>query len=437
MINIIGSSLAALISVIKLSETNEVTWRKTNKRVGGHFAGLDLNKIPFDIGMVVNEPYSTKFSHTAKPRIPARQSGLPYVSMVYKFLDSIGMEFKDIDILTFYNHSLLKDYLIADNLEFLLEIPEYQREILSQECSSFIGFASDAHPKFKLTNPIYQTWSYDAIMEATTPRFFFEEFIYPWLSKMHRNIQAIVPAIEHRAIWAPIYYPETIMQVLSRDIEANLLERKFIVPKDQTVNQFIKELQSKVRERPQVLEDDSNNNNLRLFLKKSDDENYFFGTPGELNSILNSNINIPVAAKSRNIILVYGKFDEFINIEQVINIVDQEFDAYRVTFRSLIQENDQISIFSIEFGDNTPELYDFNFNILKFFAMIKIDMPFQILKVQKAQVPIFDVAHCELRQNMYHDATSLLDSHGIYGSVIDFRSSSFNDQVLLGLWNYE
>jgi len=435
MINIIGSSLAALISVIKLSETNEVIWRKTNKRVGGHFAGLDLNKIPFDIGMVVNEPYSTTFSHNTKPRIPTRQSGLPYVSMVYEFLDSIGMEFKDIDIQTFYNHSLLKDYLIADNLEFLLEIPEIHRKILTQECSFFLGLSSEAHPKFKLTNPIYQTQSYDAIMEATTPRFFYEEFIYPWLSKMHRNIQAIVPAIEHRAIWAPIYYPETIMQVLSRDIEANLLERKFIVPKGKTVNQITKELQSKVRERSQISVEDSDNNDVNLFFKESD-ENYFFGTPGELNSILNSNISIPVTAQSRNIILVYGKFDEFINIEQVINIVDEEFDAYRVTFRSLIHETDQISTFCMEFGDNTPELYDFNFNILKFFATINIDMPFQILKVQNAQVPIFDVAHCELRQNIYYDAASLLDSHGMYGSIIDFRSSSFNDQVLLGLWDY-
>ena len=62
---------------------------------------------------------------------------------------------------------------------------------------------------------------------------------------------------------------------------------------------------------------------------------------------------------------------------------------------------------------------------------------FEILEIKKVKLPIFDVGHCRLREEMYAASSSFLLSHGIKGSLVDFRSSSFNDQVLLGLWDYE
>ena len=77
MITVVGSSLAALISVMFNAEKSAVTWIRANNKVGGHFAGVDIADVPFDIGMVVNEPYTSKGVTICEPELPTRQNGLP------------------------------------------------------------------------------------------------------------------------------------------------------------------------------------------------------------------------------------------------------------------------------------------------------------------------------------------------------------------------
>ena len=49
---IFGSSLSALISVIELSSTENVTWIQNSKLIGGHFSGITLGNLKLDVGMV-------------------------------------------------------------------------------------------------------------------------------------------------------------------------------------------------------------------------------------------------------------------------------------------------------------------------------------------------------------------------------------------------
>ena len=436
MITVVGSSLAALISVMFNAEKSAVTWIRANNKVGGHFAGVDIADVPFDIGMVVNEPYTSKGVTICEPELPTRQNGLPYVSMIFDYLSNVGLQFKTIEAFALKNHKLFKDYLIADNLEALLEPPEFQKVLITKQCIEKEMHIGDVHPKFKVSNPLYRDLNFREILQCVSSECFAEEFIYSWLSKMHNGIESIIPGIEHRAIWAPMYYPETIRKVLSNEIPPDLFTREFIVPTNQSLNMIVKDFQKKVTENPRIkvinLEDSSSYD-----FKDDSSEKYFFGSPAELKTILRSTIDIPSSKRSREISLVFGKFNRFIDFEKVINIVDREYEAYRVTFRSLINDNRENSIFTLEFGENIQDSYNFDSNISKLFTSLDINEEFQILKVIKTSVPIYDVQHCKLRDKLYEDSSTFLTSQGINGSIIDYRSASFNDQVLLGLWHYE
>jgi hypothetical protein len=293
------------------------------------------------------------------------------------------------------------------------------------------------HPKYKLTNPMYRDLNYRQILQNISSDFFVDEFIYSWLFKMHNGIESSIPAIEHRAIWAPMYYPETIRKVLNNEISPDSLAREFIVPTNQSLNMIVKDFLKIISENPRVRVIHLEDLESTYTFKKDLNEKYFFGSPSELRTMLGSNISIPTAKNFREISLVFGRFDRFIDFEKVINIVDPEHKAYRVTFRTLINENDQGSIFTLEFGDNVQDSYDFDLSTSKLFNCLNIAEPFKVLKILKTNVPIYDVEHCKLRDQLYEDASSFLMSEEINGCLIDYRSASFNDQFLLGLWNYE
>ena len=169
----------------------------------------------------------------------------------------------------------------------------------------------------------------------------------------------------------------------------------------------------KVKRIPNVTEVVIENNSYDF--QKSDrfGEKFFFGSPTELNTYFNAPLQIPIASKFREVRLVNGLFSSFIDVEKVINIVDIEFESYRVTLRSLFHKNRKISIFSMEFGEGVSDSFDFSANIASLFSSLGINTSFEILEIKKVKLPIFDVGHCRLREEMYAASSSFLLSHGI------------------------
>jgi hypothetical protein len=433
---VFGSSLAALVAVSKLSEDSQVIWVKPNQSVGGHFAGVEVDGIFFDLGMVINEPYSLPAKNRQiGDRPPAKTERVSYVHMNFSWLESIGIEFEPISIFIYFKGVQYPDFMISDNLEILLSFSNAEKEKMLEELTNIINSINTLHPSTKNNSEFYIQNSYSTVLSKSSSSKITQLLIDPWLNKMKKNLSQMIPAIEHRSIWAPLYYPETILAVLSEEIQPNSLERPFWVPKNRSINQLIREIQSGFESKIEIISND--NNQLDSLLKNTlFSKKYFYGSSKDYLQMKNLTSEELVLNK-RSISLVIGTFNSEIPINRVINFIDEDILAYRITLRTLLGSSITCHTFVIEFGEAGELLSDSVLSemTLSIFPKIGISGTIKVRKILKTTLPIIDSDFLLQKNKDNALQTEELRKDGWLGSIIDFGSSSFNDQVLLGLWD--
>ena len=435
---VVGSTLAALISVARISKFSPVTWIKPTDLIGGYFAGLDIDNIPFDAGMVINEPYTIPVLNPEKGELfPQKADRVSYVHLVFNWLKLNRIEFVPIDIFTFFRGKLYRDFFIADNLEVLSGFSGAEKDIFYKELTDIALEFEEYHPSRKNTSEFYNTKSYREILSVTSSSLITELLIQPWLDKMMKNVSEIVPAIEHRSIWAPLYYSETLVNFMSGKISADLLERPFCVPKYKSVNQLIREIQAGLD--GEINSIFANKDELRnLISQESITDKYFFGSQKDYAALIGNSIG-GVQVKSREITILFGLLESKHRVDEVINFVDSDILAYRLTLRNIKVDSRNIQTFVLEFGEGFSDVSD-SFLIdhtSSIFPRIGKVGTVVIKKVLRTKVPIVTN---EFRIHKLGEMTLSnqdLRKNGWMGSIVDFGSSAFNDQCLLGLWTFD
>jgi hypothetical protein len=435
---IVGSTLAALISVARISKTSPVKWVKPTESIGGYFAGLNFDNIPFDAGMVINEPYSVPVLNPTKgDSFPERADRVSYVHLVFNWLKSNGIEFVPIDIFTFFRGKLYPDFFIADNLEVLSSFSISEKNTSLKELSDIALEFEEYHPSRKNKSEVYNTKSYREILTLTSSPLITELLIQPWLDKMMKNVSEFVPAIEHRSIWAPLYYSETLLNFMSGKISADLLKRPFWVPKLKSVNQLVKEIETGINGHVEAIFADKDELH-NLINKDSITHKYFFGSQKDYAVLIgNSSDGEPI--KSREITLLFGLFECENQVDEVINFVDSEILAYRLTLRNIRVDSRNMQTFVLEFGEGCSSFSD-SFLIShasSIFPLIGKVGTMAIKKVLRTKVPIVTNKFRIEKLDELTLSHQYLSENGWIGSIVDFGSSAFNDQCLLGLWNFD
>ncbi|GAA4465518.1 hypothetical protein GCM10023093_17870 [Nemorincola caseinilytica] len=228
-----GNNVGALVAAIELATTNKVLLVNPIPNWGAHFAGTTINGHLFDIGMNYFE--FTGFHQTSGDLmsydVTRRNDSARFFHLVRQYFES------RIDICEvpapqcFVDGLYAGDIVIANELKVLKLLPAEARDRMRTELQAIVAaglFALHASRK-KLDEALFLATDYRTVSVSNHGQTFHDLFIEPLCRKIFNMSSADMPAIFHRIPWAPLFYPETLLDILNGG-EAKLSDTPFHYP---------------------------------------------------------------------------------------------------------------------------------------------------------------------------------------------------------------
>lgn len=242
----VGNGLAVLIAAVEQARRGRPVTLLTDARApGGHFVGLQADGSEFDIGMVMLEQHRpaqpcgdlrsyapavrndwTRFGHLAarwlNAQQPLRRVPTPQVLVEGRF------------------HP---DYLIADRLDAFVHAEVDAPLPLPRE--------DERHAAHKLRGRAYDTLRYAEAARANHGEALHARYIEPFVRKLAGVGSEDLLARQHRAVWAPLFYPETLRRARDGDAAA-LAEYPFWTTASGCVATLVRALQDELAAHPRA-----------------------------------------------------------------------------------------------------------------------------------------------------------------------------------------
>ena len=431
---IFGVSLAALVAVLELSKSEEVIWVQTGPRVAGHFMGIQIQETNVDLGMVALEPHNAGSNQkTFTEVLPIRQAGIPFVHLGFEWLKACGEEFQEIPVSISMFRKKLPDFLIADDLSVLRFLDLNTQQVILSQIQNILDGAKleTLHPKNKNSSEAFIDLSLRDVLIATVGIQFYESLFQPWFSKFSSKLADFLPARDHRTAWVPMFYPETIKSAFTEVFPADFLSRAFVVPKNSSVAALVSRLTDKV-------------DKSRVTLMTLDD----FTEPPSSGDVILTNTSEVMNLFSQeyegtyfsqfeiSITVLVLLYNEIVSQDFILNLVDDADEAYRICSRNISSEGHK-SVVTLEFGEGFENKTDEEMVAIGHPLLLNLGIPETYssykLKRVKLKVP-YGLSRKKVELDR-HSAHQLMISNKVFGFPIDFGSSAFNDQILLGLWS--
>lgn len=235
-ITLVGNNLAMLVAASELARRGRrVTLFSDGRPLGAHFAGITVQGLDFDIGMVMLEQV-----RSATPCADLRQyrSGVRNDWTRFGHLAAGWME----------SHQALRrvptpecrvlgrvvpDYLIANRLDVFAHAP-----IPGPDA---VALHDPRHPAHKVQGAAYDTLSYAQAAELNHGGPLHARYIEPFVRKLMGVGSADFLARYHRAAWAPLFFPETLRAALLGQ-PTGLTEYPFWMPRSGFAGQLVRDL---------------------------------------------------------------------------------------------------------------------------------------------------------------------------------------------------
>jgi len=438
-INIIGSSLSALIAVLKISETSKVNWVLGDNRVGGHFAGLKSHDQFFDLGMVLLEPFETYSG--IEPDLstymkPIRHNSRELVPFAFSWLEKKGFIFDEVEIKTFFQNDLISDFYIGDSLNLLSNLSIATKAQIMEEIN-FLGISSDSdlHPVNKLTSNEYKSKTFKNLTELVLGKTYLNEVILPWANMFFPEISSYISAVEHRAAWLPMYYPESIKEALGNPQNvSNIPAKKFVAPRLKSVSQLVADLKDLCLTNPRV----TVVNQASFNLHSQQNASIFLGNESELSQIIDTSkseittkLDQGKIHNSEISILIFHAVTTDLN-EFTINVCDDPRSIYRISKR--IIDSKLNTRLSIEIGNT--ERTEESVLIAAGFVGVNtfVNGDFEFVKLVRTKFKVGDPVNIEFKKNSRTLLENQMREASLAGEIQGSHNSAFNDQLCLGLW---
>jgi len=436
-VTIIGSSLAALVAVTRISEKSDVTWVQTSSKIGGHFSGIELDGSMRDAGMVLLEPFEEfdgtipDFSAFEKESRHDVRSVIPFA---FNWLQEYGIEFTPAKVFTNYNGELFQDFYIKDSLDLIRALPDEVKKEIARDIEELNK--SDAlalHPRNKLNSTVFEEMSYENVVRRTLGPTFLREIISPWADSFSRDYAVSVAAIEHRSTWLPMYFPESISNALSgqrNDFEK--YEKEFVVPHGISVGAAIAHLSKLTSQNPRV----SVLNSIEYDLGIDENSKIFLGVPSDATSLGIERARTSNTLQERTDIAV-ALFDSFDSMDahlkdSTVNIHNSPVSMYRYSIREIHLPSKHFE-FAFEFG-NCGDVSD---DEIEKFSVEQIsplfEAPIIFKKVIRAKFSFTSPDSLLIDRHYINQIDSELGDLGIAGFTVGPYNSAFNDQLCQGI----
>lgn len=434
---VVGSSLAAIVAVLQLSNNDRVTWVQTSGPLGGHFGGKPLGNTQIDLGMVALEPYATtSMSRGDFDSPPLRQDGLGLVDRVFEWLKEYSETFTPIQVKTLFRKESIDDYLIRDHLGvFSLfsveEINRIRQELTDNQKRN--NENPNLHPRNKTSNDEFLSTSIKDFMISSLGTYLYTELFEPWLNKFNDEASSLLPSRDHRSVWLPLFYPETVLAHFDEPyLPGDSIQRPFVVPERSSISNLVLRLSEVIKLR--------NVDVVKDIIKETsfDPGTLFFTSTANTAQLLNIEIDTSYPEQLVcPIQIVSFLLPQQVDDDLIVNFADNEIGPYRITLRKVdIEKDEPRTMASLEYGKDFTSATDdeLEFNAKSFLTGFGIDDFAGNIEISRIGLK-FPYGNSRIRvernRNIMYDA---LKQGGFLGYPIDFGSSSFNDQVLLGLW---
>lgn len=342
---IVGNCLAALVAAVELGKAGISTALFSNgKRWGGHFAGIDLNGVHYDLGMSVVELSSGRIE-----RDPSYESYDPSVrNDVGRFFGHLQVYVNSLVPLNnlntpecFFRGAFSEDFILCNSFDLLSHFSESEKALIADQICE--RNSSDVlHASNKVTQQhLHSRVSYKESSYFNHGQYLHNEVLEPFVLKITARGSENVSSILHRRIWVPLYYPETILQALQG---LSPLESKTDIsyPKGGSFAAFAAALLGELKSyRCVTIYEDPIAELLidsgRLFTSKGDQiyfQNLAWGAPiNDLRTLINAspfpNPKMDRTSLAFDFLLV--KASDLRRRITIVFVIDEQFSCFRVT----------------------------------------------------------------------------------------------------------
>ena len=248
----------------------------------------------------------------------------------------------------YINNNFYNDYYISNSLDFLENINLDTKNTIKKELITCLEISSEHHAKFKNNN--YNHFSkhdFNTISIINHGVTFHQNFIEPLITKILYINSKIIPAILHRIPWAPLFYPETLLNKIINKDHFQIDKSEFEYPTLYNFSKFSDDLYKDIltKNNIDIIQDkiiniSTKENLITISNKKSYeyDELIIGCDITEYYSLSNINDEIPLFEKT-NYVFIFARFpySQIIKQFSVLFILDLEIPIYRITNQSNLE----------------------------------------------------------------------------------------------------
>jgi len=225
---IAGASLASLVAADALATLgHRVVLLTESPRIGGPFAGIYADGVPFDLGFVAFEFGSEGARHDSDLRAydPDRRADCArYGDLVHHWVErELGLPIRRIPAIELWHDgTIVPDFLFDTNIHGLAALPGPVRERIAADLVSLpADRESMLHASVKQSAGLWDTLDIEVASLANHGRAMHERFIAPMLRKLVGPSGAPRCLARYsRVVAAPMYWPETVRRGLQGDAGA-------------------------------------------------------------------------------------------------------------------------------------------------------------------------------------------------------------------------
>ena len=324
---IIGSSIGALVFADLLSRSEEIIWVKRPGKVGGLFGGIDSGSGILDIGMTNLELGSLQqktddreLESYSRERTNDCLHHLGTVrSYLYQYSDLVQLPEPQM----LYQDELLPDFFYGHRLDILNKFDFDYSEVLKR----LAAIPSNLHPslKYQVSSALNDV-SYLKLCRDIYGEGFVNSILIPWMSKLGVKDLATISAIDHRIIWAPLYYPESIERAITEGIVDLGFRASFSKPTESSLSVLIDQIAQIITSRPNV--------QIHTIDALTDEviQQYSMCSTSDEIIIADRIPNALLSANQTKIDLLYFKTESRrVEFNYVVNSCNQEMPWYRIS----------------------------------------------------------------------------------------------------------
>lgn len=455
---VFGNNVSAMVSAIELVKGgNSVVLVNSTPNWGAHFSGIKLENNRFDFGMNYLEfsTFNERKENILEYNPNIRNHVGHFCHLVGAYVKSHIKVHKASIPQMLLNGNIVADIVMSNQFDFLGSLSPDTKMRIKEELRSILS-GSDRHlhasNKTKEANRFVEH-TYEEVSLANHGKTFHNLIVEPICKKILNLSSSSIPALFHRVAWAPLFYPETLLEALETG-KTNLQETVFYFPAEGSLGDFIDSLENSFAgcSRLEVFRDKTSSLVYRdgnyIWNNKIEAERLVWtGDQAQLLGML-ENFTDQHAYQKASISLGFCTVETSKLHKQfsTLYILNTNNPLYRITNQTFSagKRDDGLSLINVEFNSDNLIASGFDTDKKVRDLVLKTFVENNFISDKKS-LKILEIKHLKnvLNAPTIHNLSNFNELHqkltknypgiNLIGSASGFVSTSFNDHVVQGL----